>query len=136
MKIWFNSLTRTTILDTDAVIDKMFVELDKPAYRVTKQSLNYVEFKEIFWRADWNFNQLKYINGGTFRINPENKTVVLSYYLNLVYDVVFNLVFILLGIFKDSNFFFFNILIGVKIMVRLIFHRITAAEIIDRVVNT
>ena len=136
MKIWFKSLTRTTVLDTDTVIDKIFVELDKPAYRISRRSLNYVEFRENMLRADWNFNQFKYINGGTFRINPETKTVILNYYLDLIYDVIINSVIVLLGIFKDGSFFYFIIATGISITTRLMSQKEVAKGIIDRVVNS
>ena len=136
MKIWLKSLTRTTKLDTDLIIDKMFIELDKPAYRIVKQSLNFVEFRQNMLLPNWNFNQFKYINGGRFRINPETKTIVLFYYMELIYDVVINSIILLLAVFKDSNFFYFFIAWGITLIIKLISYRNIAKGIIDRVASS
>lgn len=92
---------------------------------------------KIFWRADWNFNVGKYIDGGKFEIDSKSKTISFSFYLSPFFDIFLNLFALTLVVIqKDFGFLYFNLFLVIIFVVRFLSNRNLADEMMEQVVNS
>jgi len=137
MKIRYKKIIRSTSQDVEVLIYNILVALNKPGYRITKQTENSIEFKDIFWRADWNFNAMKCIDGGKFEMDSKSKTIRFSFYLSPYIDIFWNLFSLTLVVIQeDFQFLYFNLFFVIMFVVRFLSNRSLAYEMMEQVVNS
>ena len=135
MKIGYKKIIRSTNIDHSTLSKNIIEELDKGGYRITNQTQNFVEFKYNIWALGSRAKVFKTVDGGTFVIAPESKTIVFSFYLSPIFEILAICVAAFFGITQDYHFFFFIIFIVFMFVLRLISIKITANEMMSNIMG-
>jgi hypothetical protein len=143
-KVWLR-VSQSTTLEPAAIIKNTLQLLDSRNYNIVDESDNMIAFKERPWVLMWNFQAVRRLDGGYFRIGIVDKeqSVTLNYYFNILPFVI---AFTAMEIFTisdglyDGTLFFaigFPIICGIQILfskgvARGVLREILSDEIIDQ----
>lgn len=135
MKIRYKKTIRSTNVEPSILIKNIKAELHKPAYIIKEQTQSRVEFKYNIWGFGSRAEVFRNVDGGEFDIIPESKTIVFSYYLTPLFEILATCVAAFFGFNQDYHIYFFIVFIAVMFVIRLISVKIVANRMIEDIVN-
>jgi len=134
MKIKYKKIIRSTDYQPVNLTRKIVEELHKQGYEILQQSQNSIEFKYNIWSLGSRTDAFKKIDGGKFDIFSVNKSIVLSYYLSPIFEILASCVAAFFGFTQDYHIFYFIIFIAIMLIIRLISVKIVANRMIENIV--
>ena len=137
MRINFKTITRSTDSEPSILIERILTELDKPWYRIFAQTSTMIIFRLNIWRFASRGEVFRRIDGGVFKIDSENKTIKLSFYVSPILEIILFFVALFFGISEDYRIFLFlGSFLAVMFIIRILSVRATAEQIIDDILAT
>lgn len=84
IKLWFR-VSRCTVLEPAQIIKNILLLLDERRYNVIGATDDSITFKERPWVLMWNFQAVRRLDGGYFKIDliDKEQPVTLNYYFNV-----------------------------------------------------
>jgi hypothetical protein len=113
----------------------MVAELNREGYQITSQTQSSVEFKNNIWGGGSRTDVFKKVDGGQFNIILEEKTIVLSYYLSPVFEILASCIVVFFGILRDYHILFFFAIIAVMFFIRIISQKTVGNRMIENLAN-
>ena len=135
MRIKFKKIIRSTNIETSAILKRIIDELNEAGYKITNQTQSKVEFKYNIWGPGSRTDVYRKVDGGTIDIIPDNKSIVFSYYLTPIFEIVLVCIVAFFGIIKDHRIFFFILLIAFAFMIRLISVKMVGDQMTENILN-
>jgi hypothetical protein len=136
MKIWYRTLNRISHIEQSALLERIVENLKGKGYDIILQTDNCVQFKYGFWRPGSRTAAFSFLNGGRFEIIDETKTIMLSYYLSPIYEVVVCCLSAVLAVFEGPQvFYFFGIFILIMFGIRASVIKDTANSLLEQIIN-
>jgi hypothetical protein len=135
MKIRYRKIVRSTNIDSNALIKRIVLELSKPGYKITNQIQSSLEFKYNIWRVGSRTEVFRNVDGGRFDVISESKSIVFSFYLSPIFEILAISITAFLGITQDYHIFFFVVFITLMFFIRLISVKIAANRMIENIVD-
>ena len=136
MKIRYKKIIRSTNVDPSTLIKNINAELvDNPGYKIVNETQNCVEFKYNMWEFGLRIRAFRNVDGGLFNVVSESKTVVFSYYLSPLFEILAICVTAIFGITQDYHILFLIIFIAVMFVVRIVSVKIAANRMMENIVN-
>jgi hypothetical protein len=74
-------VSQSTTIDPKIIIGRIQLKLQDKRYDILEVTGNSVKFYDDPWVLRWRHQQVRTLDGGSFKI--DNKLVILNYYLNL-----------------------------------------------------
>ena len=135
MKIRYKKTISSANADSHTLINNIIAELDKPGYRIISQTQSCVEFKYKIWRVGSRGEVFNRVDGGTFDIISEGKTIVFSFYLSPIFEILAISIAAIFGIIQDYHIFIFIIFIAVMFVIRIIAVKNEANRMMGNILN-
>jgi hypothetical protein len=135
MKIWYKTLSRIAHVEESLLLERIVETLKGKGYDIILQTDNCVQFKYGFWRPGSRTAAFSFLNGGRFEIIDETKTIMLSYYLSPIYEVVLCCLSAVLAVFVLPQVFYLFILFLIMFGIRASVIIDTANSLLDRILN-
>jgi hypothetical protein len=135
MKIRYKKTIRSTNAGSHILINNIIAELDKPGYRIISQTQSCLEFKYKIWRVGSRGEVFNRVDGGVFDIDPESKTIVFSFYLSPILEILAISIAAIFGIIQDYHIFIFVIFIALMFVIRIIAVKIVANRMMENILN-
>jgi hypothetical protein len=135
MRIGYKKLTRFTDLSQIDLIKNILGELEKPGYRIVKQDGTKVEFIYNIWRIGSRIEGFSRLDGGIFEINLNSKSVVFSFYISAVFEVLWTLFFAFIAFTEDRSILFFIVFIWLMFIIRMVIVKNVGNRMIENIVN-
>jgi len=135
MRIKYKKLIRSTDIEPSVLLKRMVAELNREGYQITSQTQSSVEFKNNIWGGGSRTDVLKKVDGGQFNIILEEKTIVLSYYLSPVFEILASCIVVFFGILRDYHILFFFAIIAVMFFIRIISQKTVGNRMIENLAN-
>jgi hypothetical protein len=136
MKIWYKPLIRSAHLEESLLLEKIGEILKCKGYDIIFQTDNCVQFKREFWLAGSQASAFSFLSGGRFEIIDETKTIMLSYYISPIYDVVVCCLSAVVAVFEGPQvFYFFGIFFLIMFGIRALVVMDTANSLLDQIIN-
>ncbi|QTE37134.1 hypothetical protein J3L18_29170 [Mucilaginibacter gossypii] len=84
-----SQISQTTVLQTQAIIEKILFQLNEKEYRLINETDKSVKFDISQWQLRWNFEPTR-LDGGEFEVSTaDNCTMVsLTYYNDLLIPLI------------------------------------------------
>ena len=138
MKLKFK-ISQTTDLAPEIIIDRIKAELDKNKYRVLSVTNNSVKFDESPWKLMWNFQAVRRLDGGEFKVSLQDNltSVSFSYYLSLIAPIII-LIAISIGLITNGEYYaplFFLLFYAVAVTFQVITLKDVANEVLSEVMK-
>lgn len=106
-----------------AIFDRITAVLQYKKYRILSTTMDTVTFDCNPWRLKWNFEPTQ-VSGGLFEIHPSvaGQSIALTYYFNLLYPIIFILVFLIVLVHDKiyEPLWFFGIFYTIAMTVNII----------------
>ena len=135
MRIRYKKITRSTNTDSHTLINNIIAELDKPGYKIISQTQSCVEFAYNTWRVGSRAEVFSTIDGGTFDFASEGKTIVFTFYISPVFEILTASIAATFGVFQDYHIFIFVIFIAVMFVIRIIAVKNVANRMMENILN-
>lgn len=135
MKIKYKKIIRTFHVEPTKLIKNIITELNRSGYRIRYQTPSNIEFKYNYWGFGSRADVFTKIDGGEFDIIEADKTIVFSYYLSPIFEIIASCIAAFFGITQDNHIFFFIIFIAIMFVIRLISTKTVANNMIENVLN-
>ena len=135
MKIRYKKIIGSTNVDSSALIKNIIAELDKPGYIIKDRTQSRVEFRYNIWGFGSRTEVFSNVDGGVFDIDSESKTIVFSYYLSPLFEILASCIAAFFGFTQDYHIFYFIIFIAIMFVIRLISVKIVANRMMENVLN-
>ena len=133
MKIKYKKIICSTKDAPTTLIRNIISELEKQDYKILNQTQNCVTFKYNIEGFGFRTEVFRNVDGGTFNLISESKTIVFSYYLSPLFEIFAICIVAFLGITRDYHIFFFVVFIALMFIVRIISVKIAANTIIENI---
>ena len=135
MRIRYKKIIRSTNVGPSTLIKNIKAELDKPGYKIIIQTQSCVEFAYNTWRVGSRAEVISTVDGRTFDLAPEGKTIVFTFYISPVFEILATSIAAIFGIFQDYHIFIFVIFIAVMFIIRIIAVKNVANRMIENILN-
>ena len=136
MKIRYKKIIRSTNVAPSTLIKNINAELvDNPGYRIVNETQNCIEFKYNMWEFGLRIRAFRNVDGGAFDIISESKTIVFSYYLSPLFEILATCVAAFFGFTQDYHIYFFIVFIAVMFVIRVISVKIAANRMMENILN-
>jgi hypothetical protein len=94
-------------------------------------------FRHNIWRFASRGEGFRRVDGGVFKIDSENKTIRLSFYVSPILEIILFFIAAFFGITEDYRIFLFlGGFLVVMFIMRLLSVRATAEQMIDDILDT
>lgn len=131
LRINFKKIIGSASNTSSALTKNIVAELERQGYRITNQTQNSIEFKHDILAFGSRTRVFRKVDGGTFDIIPENKTVVLSYYISPLFEIFASCIIAFLGFTQDYHIFFFVAFIAMMFGIKLMTAKTVANQIME-----
>jgi hypothetical protein len=101
MRIYYKKLTHRTELSYSDLRRNIFTELGRPGYYIVKQDTKNIEFGYNIWRFGSRNEVFNRVDGGNFAISENGETIVLSFYISIMFEIIVTIIFAILALIKD-----------------------------------
>lgn len=134
MKLKFQ-IAETTNLDPQILIDRICTMLEKRKYRINSKNGYTVRFDDYAPRLKWR--NASRVDEGVFEISITDNTITirLTYYINLIFELILIPITVLFGAIVNYVTFFIPIGISMMFLSRLISVKQAAKQMIFDVVT-
>jgi|ERR1700754_4428823 len=135
MRIIYKKLIRLTNIEPSVLLKRMIAELNKGGYQITSQTQSSVEFKNNIWAPGSRTDIFRKVDGGKFNIILEERTIIFSYYLSPVFEILASCIIAFFGIIRDYHILFFIVFIAVMFFIRIISQKTVGNRMMENLID-
>lgn len=134
MKIRYKKIIRLTNLDPHTLNKNIITELSK--YTIINNAQNRVYFKYNLLRFESRARVFNHVDGGVFNFFPETKTIIFTFYISSIIEIIWCFIAALFGIIEDYHILFFIPFITVMFGIRIVSVKFTADKMFDNILDS
>lgn len=135
MRIRYKKIRRSTNVDSKTLITNIIAELGNPGYRIVTQTQSCVQFEYSTWGIGSRTEVFSTVDGGTFDFSSEGKTIVFTFYISPIFEILATSIAAIFGIFQDYYIFIFAIFIALMFVIRIIAVKDVANRMMENILN-